>query len=135
MRHIHTFDGFLNEGTEIEIISMTDAGVSNSNRTASTKNHKDIEAYLSSPDEWTDDVSFKDKQGVVYFVDDLVGKNVKLGGKSILVQESINEAQKSWTRDEVVDLLQKYRQMAHATGSQNPMLSYSAMERFIKENL
>jgi len=85
MKHIRTFESLLNEGAGIEIISMTDAGVSNSNRTASTKNHKDIEAYLSSPDEWTDDVSFKDKQGVVYFVDDLVGKNVKLGGKTILL--------------------------------------------------
>ena len=84
-KHLPTFEDFLNEGTEIEIISMTDAGVSNTNRAASTKNHKDIEAYLSSPDEWTDDVSFKDKQGVVYFVDDLVGKNVKLGGKTILL--------------------------------------------------
>jgi hypothetical protein len=49
--------------------------------------------------------------------------------------QPITEAQKSWTRDEVIALLHKYRKMAHAVGSQNPFLSISAMENFIKSNL
>ncbi len=47
----------------------------------------------------------------------------------------ITESQKSWTRDEVIAILHKYRKMAHAVGSQNPYLSISAMENFIKSNL
>jgi uncharacterized protein YllA (UPF0747 family) len=48
---------------------------------------------------------------------------------------NINEEKNSWTRDEVITLLHTYRKMAHAVGSQNPLLSISAMQNFIKDNL
>jgi hypothetical protein len=79
----------LNEASnnEIEIISMTDAGISNTNRTQSTKNFKEIKAYLLNPDQWTDDVSFRGKKGERYFIDDLIGQRVRLGGEVMSVEE------------------------------------------------
>ncbi len=85
MKHIHTFESFINEG--IELVSMSDAGVSNFNKKDTTKKHSDIEAVLLDPETWTDDLSFKDKQGNVYFIDDLLNKDVKIGGKIIKVEE------------------------------------------------
>lgn len=90
MKHIHTFESFINEG--IELVSMSDAGVSNFNKKDTTKKHADIEAVLLDPETWTDDLSFKDKQGNVYFIDDLLNKDVKIGGKIIKVEEGkLNE--------------------------------------------
>jgi uncharacterized protein YllA (UPF0747 family) len=55
--------------------------------------------------------------------------------KEEISKVTINEEKNSWTRDEVITLLHKYRKMAHAVGSQNPLLSISAMQNFIKDNL
>jgi hypothetical protein len=92
MKHIHTFESFLNENKlnemTIEIISMTDHGVSNSNKSEYTKKHSDIEEVLIDPDSWTDDLAFRDMHGNTWSIDDLIGKNVKLGRKVIKVEES-----------------------------------------------
>ena len=75
----------LNE--EIEIISMSDAGVSNQNKSLTTKKYSEIISVLSDSEEWTDDLRFKDKNGNVYFIDDLIGKKVKIGNNIIDVIE------------------------------------------------
>lgn len=85
MKNLHTFEEFLNES--IEIVSMTDAGVSNRNRTEYIKKFSDIEAVLTDPETWTDDISFKDKLGNIYFIDDLIDKTVKIGTKTIKIEE------------------------------------------------
>lgn len=89
MKHIHTFENFLNENLNeaIEIVSMTDYGVSNSNKSETTRKLTDIESILTDPDSWTDDLSFKDKLGNVYSIDDLIDKEVKIGNKKITVVE------------------------------------------------
>jgi len=71
----------------IEIVSMRDAGVSNTSRTQTIKNFKEIKAYLLDPDWWTDDVTFKGKEGELYFIDDLIGQKVRLGKEIISVEE------------------------------------------------
>ena len=73
----------------IEIVSMRDTGVSNTSRTKTTKNFKEIKEYLLDSDWWTDDVTFKDKKGKLYFIDDLIGQKVKLGKEIISVEESL----------------------------------------------
>lgn len=75
----------LNE--EIEIISMSDAGVSNQNKSLTTKKYSEIISVLLDSEEWTDDLRFKDKNGNVYFIDDLIGKKVKIGNNIIDVIE------------------------------------------------
>ena len=61
MKNIQTYEEFLNEA--IEIVSMTDAGFSNRNRTKYVNKFSDIESILTDPETWTDDISFKDKLG------------------------------------------------------------------------
>lgn len=85
MKNLQTFEEFLNE--TIEIVSMTDAGVSNLNRSEYIKKLSDIESVLKDPESWTDDISFKDKLGNVYFIDDLLDKTVKVGSKTIKIKE------------------------------------------------
>lgn len=75
----------LNE--EIEIVSMSDAGVSNQNKSLTTKKYSEIISVLLDSEEWTDDLRFKDKNGNVYFIDDLIGKKVKIGNNIIDVIE------------------------------------------------
>lgn len=85
MKNLQTFEEFLNEA--IEIVSMTDAGVSNRNRTEYVNKFSYIESVLTDPETWTDDISFKDKLGNVYFIDDLIDKTVKIGSKTIKIKE------------------------------------------------
>lgn len=87
MKHIPTYENFLTESA-IELVSMSDSGVSNYNKKATTRKQSDIETCLKDPDCWTDDITFKDKGGNVYFVDDLVGKEVKVNGNKFTVNES-----------------------------------------------
>lgn len=110
MKHIQTFETFLNEASAfdtsklkninfippsfdefvnetIDIVSMLDAGTSNFGKGKTTRNLKDIEAVITDPDTWTDDISFRDKLGNVYFIDDLINKEVKIGNKKITVVE------------------------------------------------
>lgn len=75
----------LNE--EIEIVFMSDAGVSNQNKSLTTKKYSEIISVLLDSEEWTDDLRFKDKNGNVYFIDDLIGKKVKIGNNIIDVIE------------------------------------------------
>jgi len=49
-KHLPTFEDFLNEGTEIEIISMTYAGASNTNRTESTKQWSSYDNFIPGND-------------------------------------------------------------------------------------
>jgi len=42
---------------------------------------------LRTPDEWTDDQKFYVKDGHSYFIDDLIGKNVKVGSSIFLIKE------------------------------------------------
>jgi hypothetical protein len=85
MKNLQTFDEFLNEA--IEIISMTDAGTSNRGKGDTTLKHNEIIDVLSDPETWTDDISFKDKSGNVYFIDDLIDKEVKVGSKKLTIIE------------------------------------------------
>lgn len=87
MKNLHTFEEFLNEAVAIEIVSMNDAGTSNTGKGKTTKKLSDIEEVLTDPETWTDDLSFKDKVGNFYFIDDLINKEVKLGNKTIKIKE------------------------------------------------
>ncbi len=50
-----------------------------------------------------------------------------------LIREEIGK--ESYTRVEVIELLHKYRRMAHTVGSDNPMLSINSLNEFIAKNL
>jgi hypothetical protein len=51
--------------------------------------HRGASLYklLISPEEWTDDMIFEAESGEVYFIDDLVGKKVRVGTFIFVVQE------------------------------------------------
>ena len=89
MKHIHTFESFLNESLyeAIEIVAVSDYGVSNSNKREYIRKHEEIVNILSNPEEWTDDLVFQAKDGNVYHIDELIDKAVKVGGKTITVVE------------------------------------------------
>jgi hypothetical protein len=42
---------------------------------------------LQNPDEWSDDIIFQDSTGKLYFIDDLVGKEVQVGDTIFTVKE------------------------------------------------
>lgn len=93
MKHIPSFDEFessLNESSifesAIEIVHYQEV-VDNWGRTVGSEKPSDIEKLLKSPDEWTDDQTFTDKLGKVYFIDDLIDKQVKVNGKTFKVVE------------------------------------------------
>jgi len=71
----------------IEIVAVSDYGVSNWNKREYTRKHKKIVDILSNPEEWTDDLVFKAKDGNVYHIDELIDKDVKVGKKTITVVE------------------------------------------------
>lgn len=50
--------------------------------------------------------------------------------------KELNEAEKkTFSKEEVIELLNKFRYKAHATGSSNPNLSVAALDKFIKDEL
>jgi hypothetical protein len=69
---------------EIEIVSLSDV-IDNSGRTATTRDVQDIEDVLTDSMCWTDDITFGDNDGNTYFIDDLIGKKVKVGDKIFTV--------------------------------------------------
>lgn len=50
--------------------------IDNLGRTKSSTEGKDIFNVLNDADEWTDDMTFEDENGQMYFIDDLAGKEV-----------------------------------------------------------
>lgn len=54
----------------------------------------------------------------------------------IIDESVVNEAEKkTFSKEEVIELLNKFRYKAHATGSSNPNLSVAALDKFIKDEL
>jgi len=86
MKNLKTYDDFLNESA-IEIVYYEEV-IDNWGRKESSRKAATIEKLLKSPDEWSDDQTFEDKLGKVYFIDDLIGKDVKINGKTFKVEES-----------------------------------------------
>jgi hypothetical protein len=54
--------------------------IDNWGRTETVTDPKQIEQVLRDPETWTDDYLFFDEENKVYFIDDLVGKEVELEG-------------------------------------------------------
>jgi hypothetical protein len=76
----------MNEAIEIVYYSEV---IDNWGKTESSEKPDAILKVLQTPDEWSDDMMFQDKGGRKYDIDDLIGKQVKVGNKTILVNEAI----------------------------------------------
>ena len=63
----------------IKIVSLTDV-IDNWGRTETVTDPLEIQQVLLSPGEWTDDLTFTDDQGQVYWIDDLIDREVELHG-------------------------------------------------------
>jgi hypothetical protein len=63
----------------IKIVSLTDV-IDNWGRTETVTDPLEIQQVLLSPEEWTDDLTFTDDQGQVYWIDDLIDREVELHG-------------------------------------------------------
>jgi hypothetical protein len=50
--------------------------IDNFGRTESSAKGHNIFSVLSSPMDWSDDMTFEDDAGNIYFIDDLIGKEV-----------------------------------------------------------
>ena len=98
-RYIKLFEDFIYEsGNDPIEISLYIDVVNNRGKETKSTDQKAIEKVLKDPDNFTDDMRFEDKQRRLYFIDDLIGKNVKVNGNTFVVQESVDE-------DELGDLL------------------------------
>lgn len=84
-----TFDDFINENesSPIEIVYYSEV-IDNWGRTESSQKPNLIKDILKDEAAWTDDLTFEDKQGNVYYVDDLVGKQVKVGNEVFTIKET-----------------------------------------------
>ncbi len=81
----------LNESTvneAIEIVYYSEV-LDNWGKTESSEKPDVILKVLQSSNEWTDDMMFQDKGGKKYDIDDLIGKQVKVGSKTITIKESV----------------------------------------------
>jgi hypothetical protein len=63
----------------IKIVSLTDV-IDNWGRTETVTDPLEIQQVLLSPEEWTDDLTFTDDRGQVYWIDDLIDREVELPG-------------------------------------------------------
>jgi hypothetical protein len=70
----------------IVIEEMTDV-IDNWGKTETTTDADEIAKVLNDSETWTDDISFKDRMGSIYSIDDLLQKTVIVGSHTILVIE------------------------------------------------
>jgi hypothetical protein len=102
MKNLKTYEDFMNESA-IEIVYYEEV-IDNWGRKESSQKTDVITKLLQTPEEWSDDQTFEDKLGKPYFIDDLIGKTVKVGTKTFKVEESVvNEAKDP--RDIAEDLI------------------------------
>ena len=87
MKNLHTFEEFLNEAT-IEIVDYSEVQ-DNWGNTKKTQKPNEIEMILKDPANFTDDMSFLGKDRNVYYIDDLIGKEVKVGNSKFMVKENL----------------------------------------------
>jgi hypothetical protein len=85
MKRIPIFESFVNEGIEIVYYSEV---LDNWGKTESSEKPDAILKVLQTPNEWSDDMMFRDKGGKKYYIDDLIGKQIKVGNKTITIKES-----------------------------------------------
>ena len=64
---------------EIRIVYYSEV-IDNWGRTESSTDGETIHRVLTTPDEWTDDMTFEDENGQKYFIDELSGKEVWVPG-------------------------------------------------------
>jgi hypothetical protein len=71
----------------IKIVYFSET-IDNWGRTESTSSPQQIYKILNNPDDFTDDMKFEGPNGEVYFIDDLIGKEVIVNGyEPFIVQE------------------------------------------------
>jgi len=88
---VYVYESTINEAA-IEIVYYSEV-IDNFGKTTKSSKADVIAKLLQTPDDWSDDQKFEDKLGKLYFIDDLIGKTVKVGNKTFKVEESIvNEA-------------------------------------------
>jgi hypothetical protein len=79
-----------NTVTPIKIVYYSDV-ISHWGQTESSIKPKRIIEALQNPDEWSDDMTFRDEAGYVYFLDDLIGKEVQVGDNIFtVIDDKIN---------------------------------------------
>lgn len=61
--------------------------IDNWGRTNSSDKPQIIRDVLKTPEEWTDDMRFTSEDGQIYFIDDLIGKEVFVGATKFMVTE------------------------------------------------
>jgi hypothetical protein len=66
------------ENSLIEIVLFADV-LDNSGKEQVSESPAEILQVLKASDEFTDDMRFEDNYGNIYFIDDLLGKTVKVG--------------------------------------------------------
>jgi len=64
---------------EIKIVYYEET-LDNWGKKDSSENPETIHKVLTNGEEWNDDMVFRDESGQIYFIDDLLGKNISLEG-------------------------------------------------------
>lgn len=70
----------------ISLVYYTEV-IDNWGRTNSSNKPQVIRNVLQTPDEWSDDMQFEDVGGQMYSIDDLLNKEVCVGGIKFTVKE------------------------------------------------
>jgi hypothetical protein len=76
----------LTDSKTIEIVLYAEV-MDNLGRESKTRDAKKISYALKASDEFNDDMRFEDQFGNMYFIDDLIGKTVKVGDETFEVKE------------------------------------------------
>lgn len=61
--------------------------IDNWGRTESSIKPEIIKSVLTNQKDWNDDMTFEDEGGKKYFIDDLIGKEVEVGGVTFTIEE------------------------------------------------
>ncbi len=134
MKYLPLFEQFVNEATEtpIEIVYYSEV-LDNWGKTESSEKPAAILAVFEAPADWTDDMTFEDKAGNQYMIDDLIGKTVKVGGKTFVVpeyEEEVEESEKQTTLITFDDLSNHWDGMYGEEFARE----YSGLTKVLKKN-
>jgi hypothetical protein len=135
MKHIKLFEAYLNEAKVINIVKMLTPPMNsdaNRGKLDTVEDLEEIKTYLTDPESFTDDDVFIDDKGAEYFIDDLIGKNVKIGKETILVNESASAS--GWSKAQLDKELKELSDGARDAGDIDDSMAFDIADSWISEN-
>jgi hypothetical protein len=90
MKHVKLFEEFVNEKLDIiELVKLTNDSDLTARKNNYTIAHADIETYLKTPGDWSNNRILTDVNGNEYKAHDLIDKRVRVGKRWFVVKENL----------------------------------------------